>query len=126
MILGTVRLSAQTSGSPYDAYFSLNVLGQDYRNAADRERAVKESLSAANFDVNHNGKLDDQEYDAWQKRVRTFVQQQPELMKRFDRNRDGVLSDREWDFAYGQIFEAKPRRPRPNIVTAETDQVLRT
>jgi len=108
LLAGAARLGAQPANTPYDGYFSLNVLGQDYRNAAEREDVAKNALAAATYDVNHDGKLDEKEFAAWQKRVRSFVEQQPALMKKFDRNRDGWLNDAEWHAAYDVIFETKP------------------
>lgn len=72
-----------------------------------RDMEVQDSLRPSAFDRNHDGKLDAEEFAAWDARVRSFVSAEPVLMKRFDLNHDGVLDDAEWDAAFRKIFEAK-------------------
>src|SRR5262245_27273078 len=81
---GAVRLSAQTASTLRDEFFLLKMLGQDYRNANDRDQAAKQALSAATYDADHDGRLNEKEFAAWQKRVRSFVEQQPSLVRKFD------------------------------------------
>ncbi|HET7536565.1 MAG TPA: EF-hand domain-containing protein [Candidatus Didemnitutus sp.] len=76
-----------------------------------RDKEIRDALRPSAFDRNHDGKLDAEEFAAWDARVRSFVSKEPELMKRFDSNHDGVLDDAEWDTAFQKIFEAK--RPVP-------------
>jgi hypothetical protein len=85
--------------------FSLNLLEKDLRETAEREaiRANRKatppppsSLSAANFDVNKDGKLDEAEFAKWSAAVRAAVVKSPEAMKRYDTNKDGKLDDAEW------------------------------
>ena len=72
---------------------------------ANRKRTAQVSpLSAANFDLNKDGKLDEKEFAAWSAAVRAAVTKSPEAMKRFDTNKDGKLSDAEWAIASEQLF----------------------
>ena len=93
--------------------FVLNLIEKDLREAAEREEiranrkpapAPVSSLSAANFDLNKDGKLDDQEFAAWSAAVRRAAGKSPEAMKRFDKNKDGKLDDAEWNAALNWMF----------------------
>ncbi len=119
LLVGAARLGAQTrttaTGNVEDSWREINQrrmfldqVDKLYKEDASREKAIQASLRASSYDANHDGKLDATEYAAWQKRVRTFVQQQPALMKKFDLDHDGILSDVEWDSAYSEIFETGP------------------
>ena len=84
---------------------ALDLLDQAARTSADREHAQKQAaLSAATYDLNHDGKLDAPEFAAYEKAVRTAVSQSRKLLKRFDRNHDNVLDDAEWAAARQEIF----------------------
>ncbi len=102
-----VRLLADTSSlnAESDALaarnFFLNLYAKDVQEADDRialrdARQKAAALSAANFDKNHDGKLDAEEFAAWSKAVRAAIVKSPEAMKRFDKNHDGKIDDAEW------------------------------
>jgi hypothetical protein len=77
----------------------------ELRAAHAKEAAkVTPALSAADFDLNHDGKLDNAEMAAWIAAVRAAAQQSPSFMQRFDRNHDGRLDDAEWAVAGKEIF----------------------
>jgi hypothetical protein len=110
-----VRLLAadQSADSFGNRVFTLNLLEKDLREAAEREEikanrkatpAPPSSLSAANFDKNKDGKLDDAEFAAWSAAVRQAAIKSPEAMKRFDKNKDGKLDDAEWTAASAELF----------------------
>ncbi|HET7536564.1 MAG TPA: EF-hand domain-containing protein [Candidatus Didemnitutus sp.] len=80
---------------------------QMYSDRLDREAA----MNPVSFDLNHDGKLDAQEYAAWLAMLRSCVSKQPSLMKKFDTNHDGRLDDAEWVAACAKIFE--PKAPAP-------------
>lgn len=93
--------------------YALNLLEQGLRESSDREAAraghkeaaAKPSpLSAVNFDVNKDGKLDEAEFAKWSAAVRLAVVKSAEAMKRFDKNSDGKLDDAEWAAAGNELF----------------------
>jgi hypothetical protein len=109
-----IRLLAVDAGAdPFGTRnFSLNLLEKDIRDTNEREetrQARKEAaktspLSAANFDLNKDGKLDDTEFAAWSAAVRKAAAKSPEALKRFDKNKDGKLDDAEWTAASVELF----------------------
>ena len=62
-------------------------------------RAQHVRLSAATYDLNHDGKLDDKEFAAWEKNVRAVMEETPAMLKKYDRNHDKKLDDAEWAVA---------------------------
>jgi hypothetical protein len=106
-LAGALQLQAQSRNPAYDAYLPLNLVGQNFRDAAEREKAIIASLSAAHYDANRDGKLDAKEQAAWEKRIRGVLETNPKFMKSFDQNRDNILSDAEWSVAYSEVFEAR-------------------
>jgi hypothetical protein len=94
---------------------TLDLLHQEASEAAERERlrttrpaaAKAAALSAANFDLNKDGKLDEAEFAAWTAELRKTAVKSPEAMKRFDTDKDGKLSDAEWAAAVEQLFGAR-------------------
>lgn len=85
---------------------SLDLLVQSANAASEREaaRAERQRLSAATYDADRNGKLDDREFAAWEREVRAYAEKSPALLKKFDRNRDRKLSDAEWAAARRELI----------------------
>lgn len=117
-LLPGVRALAQTPRGAESINFrvlTLDLLHKEATEASEREEAraarlaaVKPSpLSAVNFDVNKDGKLDDKEFATWTAALRKFAVTSPEAMKRFDTDKDGKLSDPEWNAAVDQLFGAR-------------------
>ena len=111
-------LSAQSSPAvaPPDYSSRLMTLDMLVRNANDvseREQlaasrpAKPAALSAANFDANKDGKLDDKEFASWTAELRKLAMKTPAAMKRFDADKDGKLSDAEWSAAVTELFGEK-------------------
>ena len=75
--------------------------------ASRKETPPPSSLSAANFDVNKDGKLDEAEFAQWTAALRRAATNAPEAMKRFDRNHDGKLDDAEWAAAVNELFGSR-------------------
>jgi hypothetical protein len=111
-----VRLLAEPpSGSESISFrtMTLDLMEKDIREKTEREdhKANRKAapvqpspLSAANFDLNKDGKLDDAEFAAWNAAVRKAAGKSPEAMKRFDKNKDGKLDDPEWTAASTELF----------------------
>lgn len=111
-----VRLLAQTPSASESIPFrtmTLDLVEKDIREKAEREEtkanrketpAKPSPLSAVNFDLNKDGKLDDAEFTAWSAAVRKAVVKSPEALKRFDKNKDGKLDDAEWTAASTELF----------------------
>jgi len=104
LLADTASLNAEADGLSARNFF-LNMYGKDIqetddrialRDARQKAAAQAAALSAANFDKNHDGKLDETEFAAWMAAVRQAVVKSPEAMKRFDKNHDGKLDDAEW------------------------------
>jgi hypothetical protein len=85
-----------------------NEASERQESAAARQAAAKASpLSATNFDLNKDGKLDDKEFAAWTAELRKAVEKNPPALKRFDTDKDGKLSDAEWSAAVSELFGEK-------------------
>jgi Ca2+-binding EF-hand superfamily protein len=104
------RLAAQT-GSPAEdltgaqRMMQLDMMEKQVRENAEREaaRAKRSKLSAATYDLNHDGKLDEKEFAAWEKALRAAVAKMPWAMKKYDKNRDKKLDDAEWAVAFKEL-----------------------
>jgi hypothetical protein len=111
VLAGAAGLKAQTNPL-YDATAGIKLVDQNFRDAAERERAFQASVSSATFDVNHDGKLDETEFAAWTKRVRPILENNAKFMKKFDLNHDRTLDDAEWTAAWSAGFDANaPGKP---------------
>jgi hypothetical protein len=77
---------------------NLDLLEKQTREASEREaaRARTARLSAATYDINHDGKLDEKEFAAWEKEVRAVMEQTPNVLKKYDKNHNKKLDDAEW------------------------------
>ena len=115
LVFPAVRVFAQTStfNPAFDnRVFTLELMTKEANEASEREArrqalpapAKRASLSAANFDLNKDGKLDDTEFAAFTGEVRKVAARSSEAMKRFDANRDGKLDDAEWKAAVNVLF----------------------
>ncbi len=108
-----VRLLADDSMSFAFRTMTLDLIQKQASEASERQelRATRKeapaqpsALSAANFDANKDGKLDDAEFAKWTAALRQAATKSPEAMKRFDKNRDGKLDDAEWAAALTELF----------------------
>ncbi len=88
--------------NPYLRQFYVDAFDLHARDLSDREQAASKHAqvvplpSAASFDTNHDGKLDEQEMVAWETAVRSVVDKSPSILQRFDANHDGKLDQAEW------------------------------
>ncbi len=104
-------VSASPSASPDSPNYTYRLMALDMlirqaQETSERE-AVRERrarLSAATYDLNHDGKLDEKEFAAWEKAVRAAVAESPRLMKKYDKNHDKKLDDAEWAVAFRDLL----------------------
>ena len=109
LLLPGARLPAQTANDDMTTSWrvlDLGLLERQASEAAEREaaRARRTRLSAATYDRNHDGKLDEQEFAAWEKAVRTEFEASPRAMKKYDRNHNRKLDDAEWAVARRELL----------------------
>ncbi|HET7536563.1 MAG TPA: hypothetical protein VFJ90_08925 [Candidatus Didemnitutus sp.] len=113
-VSGAVSLSAQSIYSSYSLYGAEAAQSHatGYSGSFTREPWLTSTmLNPVDFDVNHDGKLDDQEYAVWLGQLRIYVSQRLRLMKKYDLNHDGDLDDVEWAAACAKILG--PEFPGP-------------
>jgi hypothetical protein len=88
--------------NPYLRQFYVDAIDLHARELSDREQAAGKHAqtvafpSAASFDANHDGKLDEKEMLAWETAVRSVVEKSPAILPRLDTNHDGKLDQTEW------------------------------
>ena len=113
VVVPASSLMAQRSAvpeTPTMRLMALELLARNANEASERaelaaSRPVKPApLSAANFDANKDGKLDDKEFAAWTAELRKVATRTPAAMKKFDTDKDGALSDAEWSAAVTELF----------------------
>ena len=87
-------------------FMMLDLLDNNARAKSERDaaRAQTAKLSAATYDLNHDGKLDATEFAAWDKAVRGAVEESPRALKKFDKNGDKKLDDAEWAVARRELL----------------------
>lgn len=110
-MLAAALLLARSAGGSDDLtatirLMNLDLMEKQVRDASDREagRARTARLSAATYDLNHDGKLDDKEFAAWEKEVRAVMEQTPKAMKKYDKNHNKKLEDEEWAVARKELL----------------------
>ena len=111
LLVPGARLLAQTAPASenMNATFrimTLDLMEKQVREADEREagRARTARLSAATYDLNHDGKLDDREFAAWEKNVRAVLEETPKALKKYDLNHDKKLDDAEWAVARKELL----------------------
>jgi hypothetical protein len=88
--------------NPYLRQFYVDAIDLHARELSDREQTASKHAqtvafpSAASFDANHDGKLDEKEMLAWETAMRSVVEKSPAILQRFDANLDGKLDQAEW------------------------------
>jgi len=104
-----VRLTAQNNnGTPrpyspdsWSRLVRLRLINPAPRDAAQREAAREEAarLAPATYDLNLDGRLDENEFAAWESVVWAALEQSRAALKKYDKDHDKRLDDAEWAVA---------------------------
>lgn len=103
LVAGGSQVAAQLNrpGAFYFRLADLHLMQAEAEKSAEREQAIArarvESVKA--FDLDHDGFLNDREFAAWEKSLRSQVEAHPKFGRLYDRDGDKVLSDAEWALA---------------------------